>query len=169
MRSAFCVLVLVGLGGAISSCMAAGKGDQADESLLQELVAIERAALDRWIRLDPDGYLGTYAPEVTYFDPNQEKRVDGLAAMQTLLAPIKALKSPVTEPRYEMIAPKVQRHGETALLTFNVISYGKLQGKPEAVLARWNSTELYSRVNGTWKFIHSHWSYTKPELKPPAI
>jgi hypothetical protein len=30
---------------------------------------------------------------------------------------------------------------------------------------RWNSTEVYLRVGGTWKIVHSHWSYTKPELK----
>jgi hypothetical protein len=33
------------------------------------------------------------------------------------------------------------------------------------VLARWNSTEVYSRINGQWKIIHSHWLYTMPQLK----
>ena len=35
-------------------------------SLVEELVALERSALDRWI---------------TYFDPMREARVDGLDAM----------------------------------------------------------------------------------------
>ena len=30
--------------------------------------------------------------------------------------------------------------------------------------ARWNSTEVYQRINGSWKIIHSHWSYVKPDL-----
>jgi ketosteroid isomerase-like protein len=132
---------------------------------LDEIVALERAALDRWVRLDPQGYLDLYAPEVTYFDPQREKRIDGLDAMKTLLAPIKDLKLPFTNPRYDMIGPHLQTHGDVALLTFNLVSYGTLPGKGEMVVARWNSTEVYARLQGTWRIVHSHWSYTKPELK----
>ena len=66
-----------------------------------------------------------------------------------------------------MLNPKVQLHADIALLTFNIISFGKLGDKPEAVLGRWNSTEIYSRIGGEWKIIHSHWSYIKPG-KPPT-
>ena len=88
--------------------------------------------------------------------------------MTTLLAPIKSLKPPFSDPRYEMIEPKVQRHGDVALLTFNLVNYGKLADRPESVLARWNSTEVYCHIEGKWKIIHSHWSYLKPELKQPG-
>jgi hypothetical protein len=96
------------------------------DRVLEELVALERSALDRWIKLDPQGYLDLQAPEVTYFDPFTERRVDGLDAMQVRLAPMKKMKPPFTDPRYEMIDPKVQRHGDVALLTFNLVNYGKL-------------------------------------------
>jgi ketosteroid isomerase-like protein len=132
--------------------------------LLNELVALERSALDRWIRLDPEGYLGTFGPEITYFDPTTDRRVDGLEAMRTRLAPMKTLKLPFTDPRYEMIEPKVQRHGDVALLTFNLVSYGKQPDRPESVLARWNATEVYCRIDGRWTIVHSHWSYTKPDI-----
>jgi hypothetical protein len=49
-----------------------------------------------------------------------------------------------------MIAPKVQQHGDVALLTFNLINYGRLGDGPETVLARWNSTEVYTRTGGQW-------------------
>jgi len=139
------------------------------DRLLEELVALERSALDRWIKLDPQGYLDLQAPEVTYFDPFTERRVDGLDAMRVRLAPMKKMKPPFTDPRYDMIDPKVQRHGDVALLTFNLVNYGKLPDAPERVLARWNSTEVYSRIGGTWKIIHSHWSYIQPELKQPGL
>ena len=96
------------------------------DRLLDELVALERSALDRWIRLDPQGYLDLQAPEVAYFDPFTERRVDGLDAMRLRLAPMKKMKPPFTDPRYDMIDPKVQRHGDVALLTFNLVNYGKL-------------------------------------------
>jgi ketosteroid isomerase-like protein len=133
------------------------------DSVFEEVVARERAALDRWVTGDPDGYLEILAPDVTYFDPNQEKRTDGLDAMVALLGPIRHVKLPFTEPRYEMIDPKVQRYGDVALLTFNLINYGKLSAR-ETVLARWNATQVYRRVDGEWRITHSHWSYTKPEL-----
>lgn len=132
---------------------------------LDEIVALERAALDRWVRLDPQGYLDLFAPEMTYFDPQRDKRIDGADAMKTALAPIKDVKLPFTNPRYDMIGPHLQTHGDVALLTFNLVSYGTFPGKGEMVVARWNSTEAYARLQGTWRIIHSHWSYTKPELK----
>jgi ketosteroid isomerase-like protein len=136
--------------------------------LLEELVALERSALDRWVRVDPQGYLDLYAPEVTYFDPYTERRVDGLAAMEAYLAPMRGMKSPITDVRSEIRGPKVQRHGNVALLTFHLVSHGRVGNGAERVLARWNSTEVYGRTNGTWKIIHSHWSYTKPEIKLPG-
>jgi hypothetical protein len=43
-----------------------------------------------------------------------------------------------------------------------------LPGGKERAIARWNSSELYGRVDGTWRIVHSHWSYIKPELKQPV-
>jgi ketosteroid isomerase-like protein len=76
---------------------------------------------------NPQGYLDLYAPDVTYFDPFREKRVDGLQAMRTLFAPLGDAKPPFTNPRYEMIDPKAQRYGDLVLLTFNLVNYGKLR------------------------------------------
>ena len=36
------------------------------------IIALERGALDRWGRGDPQGYLDLYARDVTYFDPMRE-------------------------------------------------------------------------------------------------
>jgi hypothetical protein len=69
--------------------------------------------------------------------------------------------------RYEMIGPKVQRHGKVALLTFNLVNYRRQADGSEQPVVRWNSTEVYARVDGHWRIIHSHWSYVKPDLKQP--
>src|SRR2546429_2575780 len=94
--------------------MPAQDGGGSVDCLLDELVALERSALNRWIRLDPQGYLDLQAPEVTYFDPFTERRVDGLDATQLRLAPIKRMNPPFTDPRYDMIDPNVRRHGDVA-------------------------------------------------------
>jgi ketosteroid isomerase-like protein len=174
MRKALLLIALGSFTVLASSCNSTERAPAdapaaSSQQLLDELVALERSALDRWIRLDPDGYLDLYAQGVTYFDPQREKRIDGLAAMQNMLAPIRGMTAPFTEPRYELIDPKVQAFGDAALLTFNVVSYGKIGDRPEGVLARWNASELYARVEGSWKIVHSHWSYVKPKVTPPAL
>lgn len=157
------------------SCQSAAQGRAAQDRAAQDraahdraqdappdVVAMERAALDRWGKGDPQGYLEIMANEVTYFDPMQEKRVDGREAMQKMLAPI---TGKVTVSRFDMIGPKVQHHGDAALLTFNLVSYVAQPDGKERAVARWNSSELYARVDGQWRIVHSHWSYIKPELK----
>ena len=138
-------------------------------SVAQEAVAdvekMERAALDRWGKGDPQGYLEIMASDVTYFDPVQDKRVDGIEAMRKMLAPI---TGKIKVSRFDMIDPKVQRRGDSVLLTFNLLSYVTQPDGKERAIARWNSSELYRRVNGQWRIVHSHWSYIKPELKQPV-
>jgi len=129
------------------------------------VIALERGALDRWGQGDPGGYLELYAPEVTYFDPVQPARVDGLDAMTALYAP---LAGQIRVDRYDMIAPTVQRHGEVALLTFNLVSYQKAHDGTEAAVARWNATAVYRLLGDTWRIIHAHWSFIQPELKAPV-
>ena len=127
------------------------------------IVALERGAMDRWGKGDPGGYLDLYASDLTYFDPSQERRVDGLAALTKAFEPI---RGKVKIDRYEMIAPKVQRGGSMALLTYNLVTQGQgPDGKP--VTARWNVTAAYIQVDGRWKLAHSHFSFTRPELKTP--
>jgi ketosteroid isomerase-like protein len=98
-----------------------------------------------------------------------ERRVDGLKAMQEWLAPVRNAKIRFTNRRYEMIGPKVQLYGDVALLTLNLLNYGKAPDKPEQLLARWNITEVYRRGDGKWVIVHSHLSFLKPDVKPPDL
>src|SRR6266550_1186806 len=52
----------------------------------EKIIAMERGALDRWGKGDPQAYLEIMAPEATYFDPSQERRTDGLSD-QSLAGP----------------------------------------------------------------------------------
>ena len=129
-----------------------------------EIITLERAALDRWGTGDPRGYLEIMAPEITYFDPGQDRRVDGLERMHALLVP---WTGKIKIDRYEMLQPTVQRHGTVALLTFNLVNYRREADGAERQVVAWNATEVYGRVDGQWRIIHSHWSYVKPDLKQP--
>jgi ketosteroid isomerase-like protein len=63
--------------------------------------------------------------------------------------------------------PKVQQQGDVAVLTFNLVNYRRQGDGSERRVARWNSTEIYGRIDGEWRILHSHWSYVKPDLKQP--
>ena len=131
------------------------------------IIALERAALDRWGRGDPRGYIETFAQDITYFDPFTERRIDGVDAMKAMLEP---LVGKIKVDRYEMLNARVQQGGAggaVAVLSFNLVSHTRdSHGSPTSV--RWNSTEVYQRTAGKWKIIHSHWSFTTPQLKQPT-
>ena len=50
-----------------------------------EVIALERAALDRWGQGDPTAYLDRFEPDITYFDPMQERRVCSITPAPALI------------------------------------------------------------------------------------
>jgi len=134
----------------------------ADDFQPETIIALERGALERWGKGDPQGFFDIMAFDQTYFDPMTDKRIDGQDALKKYMAPF---AGKIKIERVEMIDPKVQRSGDLAVLTFNLVDYGAQLGDGPKTTARWNSTEVYQRFNGSWKIVHSHWSYVKPVLK----
>jgi ketosteroid isomerase-like protein len=123
-----------------------------------QILALERAALERWGHGDPGGFLDVYGPDITYFDPMTAARIDGHAAMADYYRP---WIGKIQIARYEILNPQVVVDGQMALLTYNLVNYACDAGGVESVGSRWNSTTVYQRVNGAWKSIHSHWSFTR--------
>jgi ketosteroid isomerase-like protein len=118
------------------------------------VLALERAALDRWGRGDPEGYLDISAPDVTYFDPFVQHRIDGIAALKAWYEPIRG-KIRIDDD--EILDPHVQLIGNAAILTIHYLSHGSEGVK------RWNCTEVYRRSGDDWKIVHSHWSFAPAE------
>jgi hypothetical protein len=54
------------------------------EELSATIIALEKAALEKWNQGDPSGYLDLSAEDVTYFDPSLEQRMDGLKTEKLL-------------------------------------------------------------------------------------
>lgn len=158
MRRSHTVAVIVIASAVAAAWSAHPRGQQGDA----DVIATERASLERWAKGDPGGFLSAYAPEITYFSPTEERLVDGLPAMTALLAPI---RGKIKIDRWEMLDPKVQRHGEVAVLTYRIVNYQKQQDGSERPTTRWNSTAVFRRIDGRWREIHSHFSYTRPQLK----
>jgi len=129
-----------------------------DGSIRDMIVALERAALERWGNGDPGGYLELYAPDVTYFDPAVASRVDGYDAMEQYYGPIAGT---VSVEHFELLDPRVQVCGDMAVLTFNLEDHVQDDDGAESIGNRWNVTEVYQRLSGEWKIVHAHFSYTE--------
>uniref|UniRef100_S0DEV4 DUF4440 domain-containing protein n=1 Tax=termite gut metagenome TaxID=433724 RepID=S0DEV4_9ZZZZ len=123
-----------------------------NEKIAREIIALEHAALVEWCNGNPSVYLALYAPEFTYFDPFTPKRYD-LKEVRELYEQIQGKLSGIS---FEMVDPRVQIHGDTAVLTFNYTSSG-FDGM-------WNCTEVYHHFEGDgWRIIHNHWSDVHPK------
>jgi ketosteroid isomerase-like protein len=121
----------------------------------QAILALERAALDRWGAGDPDGFLEISAPDVTYFDPFTAARLDGLDALRAWYDQI---RGKVHIDRYDILDPQVQVAGDVAVLTFRFESHGS-----EGAM-HWNTTEVYRKDPTGWRIIHTHWAFRQPKL-----
>lgn len=122
-----------------------------------QILMLERGALDRWGKGDTAGFLELYADDITYFDPVTAARIDGHQAMENYYRP---WVGKIQIVRYEMLNPHVIVDGNMALLTYNLVNYIRDAKGLESVGSRWNSTTVYQHRGNTWKAIHSHWSFT---------
>ena len=120
----------------------------------ETILALERAALARWNRGDPKGYLEISSPEATYFDPMIDERIDGYPALEKHLLPV---AGKIFTDRHELLNPHVTVASELGILTYNLVTY-----VGESVNSRWNVTEVFRKSGGEWKIVHSHFSITKP-------
>jgi|WetSurMetagenome_2_1015567.scaffolds.fasta_scaffold269567_2 ketosteroid isomerase-like protein len=120
------------------------------------IIAIERAALDRSDKGDPEGFLEISDADVVYFDPFLDAPLLGIDALRDYYHRIFD-----NEQRAgEMVNPRVQVVAGVAVLTFNYASRLERSGR----ITRWNSTEVYRKTGDGWRIIHTHWSFLHPEV-----
>jgi len=117
----------------VSWCLQ-GRYGYGQTDVAQTIIAMERAALDRWGNGDPQGFFEIMATDQTYFDPMTEKRLDAQSDLKQYIAPF---AGKIKIERVEMIDPKVQTRGDIALLNFNLNDYGAQLGDGPKTTARW--------------------------------
>ena len=125
-----------------------------DRMIEDEIVAMERAALGRWCRGDPSGFLEISAPDVVYFDPFLDRRLDGLPALTTYY---ESLRGKISAVKYEIVDPVVNHVGDAAALSFRFVSVDASGDE-----YKWNCTEVYRRLKEGWRIVQTHWSFTNP-------
>jgi ketosteroid isomerase-like protein len=134
--------------------------DANDKDARQEILELERHALTRWGNGDPSGFVELLAPDVVYFDPFIDRRIDGSEALNSYY---EALRGKIFAKRFELIEPLVQQHGQMAVLTFNFVCLTN-----HDIEQQWNCTEVFRRDDAGWRIIQSHWSFANPSRRLAA-
>ena len=125
-------------------------GDKAAE----QIVAMERAALDLSDAGDVKGFLDISSPDVVYQDPALTKPIVGLEALTAYYAKFPNNGEP---SQGEMKNTQVQVYGDTAILSFHYTVR-----RHDTVLREWNCTEVYRKGGDAWRIVNTHWSLTLP-------
>jgi ketosteroid isomerase-like protein len=123
--------------------------------LLEELLRLEAAAMERYRKGDPFGFTDISVPNVTYFDSRTPGRVDGLAALKDEMA---RRAGKIHYDVMDFVDPMVQVHGATAVLFYRFFSTSLRPDGAVAARTPWNCTEVFAKVNGQWRIVHTHWS-----------
>ncbi len=139
------MLPLLALGG----CDAGPMHSNADE----EVIALERSALDKWAQSDATGYVDILADDATWFDftEGNQRRVEGRDAIRQYLAPLAEQVPPHT---YDIVNPKVQVYDNVAILTL----HWRASLPNGDLLPEWKATSVYRWKDGMWRQVHAHWS-----------
>ena len=122
-------------------------------SLSNTIIALERNAMDRWLKGDPSGYLDLLAEDATIFDPRLDARMDGRAAAAAYFD--SQIRGKVSVPKFELVNPRVVPLGTAAVLTYNLNTYDA----NGAITSRWNFSEVYRQSKGRWEIVQSHASF----------
>jgi ketosteroid isomerase-like protein len=126
-----------------------------------DILSLEKAAMERWRNGDPMGFVELSADDISYIDPGLARPIRGLDEYQAYM---KQAQGKIYYQDSEFIDPKVVTVGDAALLSYN---YRSVQRAPDGSVAAqtpWNATEVYFRHHDEWKIVHTHWSYIRHKV-----
>ena len=144
-------LLLIGLTFFISC----SNSNQSKAQIEQEVLNLEKMALDKWAGGDPVGFAENFAADATYFDDiGAQNRVSGSEALKGYF---KSLEGKIPAHHYELVNPQVQVYDNMAILTlrYNAKTLDNEPGPP------WKATSIYKLKEGKWKVVHANWSLIK--------
>ncbi len=132
-------------------CLAASLiGAAAETGTAREIVALERRAIEGWLTGDAGPQLANTDAAITYYHaPLTNGRLEGIGALRDLYEPYRG--RPLFDS-YEMTDAKVQEFGDTAVLTYQLVTHNGTR------VGRWNATQVYHKTRDGWRVVHTHWS-----------
>jgi ketosteroid isomerase-like protein len=127
---------------------------------LGELMTLESEAMERWRKGDPWGFTEISASDVTYFDTGTPQRINGLEALKAEYA---QREGKIFYDVMDFVDPHLQVCGDLAVLFYRFLSTWLNPAGSVSRRTPWNCSEVYQRMDGQWRIIHTHWSFIHGE------
>ncbi|GAB4376318.1 MAG: nuclear transport factor 2 family protein [Calditrichia bacterium] len=122
-------------------------------TLLNELLAVEKACAAAFNRRDVDSILEHFSDDISGFSSTKHERFHG---KEELKSTFEYYLSEAEDLTFEIADPEVIDLGELAILTLYWKVILKSGNKIREVNGR--GSHVFRRFNGTWKIIHEHFS-----------
>lgn len=123
-----------------------------DKDAVQEVLAITERMLHAMYTGDPSVHQTHSTEDMSAFEWYiAPYRVDGLAFHLDLIAG----GGNGTPSRLDMLTPRVQVHGDTAIVCYTLLKTTLSESSP-AGFARVNETRVFVKQDGVWKMAHLH-------------
>jgi ketosteroid isomerase-like protein len=136
------------------------------------LALLDRHLASIWAG-DLQTYRATTAPDVTFFEWYiSTQRIDGLdfhlreTAAMAEAAAARRSRGEHYEIQHEVLAPKVQRYGDIAILTYTLLM--RYLSDTGVRHTEHNETRVFQRREGGWQLVHCHKSPMWPAPHAPG-
>lgn len=127
------------------------------DAVQRELLEISWRMLEAIHTGDSQTYADLSMPDLSCYEDVCQYRIDGLEFHLSLIKQMS--ESPALKPiRFDMLAPRVQVHGDAGIVTYTRLMTYNEDGRPR--WATFNETRVFVRVAGRWKMAHFHRSPT---------
>ncbi len=128
----------------------------AEDTAAEEVLEITRRMLDAMYSGDPAVHRRHSADNMSsyewYIAP---QRIDGLEFHLALISG----GGNGTSSRLDMLTPRVQVYGDTAIVNYTLLKTALGEGVPPQ-FSTMNETRVFVRLEGVWKMVHLHKSPT---------
>ena len=138
-----------------------------NNELTNEIITLEKDALNKWFKGDTSGYLNLWSQKnFTYFDSFMDHCVDTYEEIKKFV--LGNVEGKLFADTYNFKDPRVQVNSDTAILTYQLFAETSLNDM------RYNCIEIYQREGDDWKVVHSTWSIIRPmdvnfDAKKPLV
>ena len=129
--------------------------EEKNTELTNEIIALEKGALNKWFKGDTSGYLNIWSKNnFSYFDGAVKKRIDNYEDIKNIV--LKNVEGKLFADNYKFEYPRVQSVENMATLTY------QLHADTSLIDMHYNCIEVYKKEENAWKVVHSTWSFIRP-------
>lgn len=129
--------------------------EEKNTELTNEIIALEKGALNKWFKGDTSGYLNIWSKNnFSYFDGAVKKRIDSYEDIKNIV--LKNVEGKLFADDYKFEYPRVQSVENMATLTY------QLHADTSLIDMHYNCIEVYKKEENAWKVVHSTWSFIRP-------